>query len=484
MAYTVYKNTTTVLTTIEVGETDDQSCSLTLIGKNVNNYGEYVNQNFVDLLSNFAGTTQPEVPLEGQIWYDSQNKRIYVYEGAGFEPIYGADVQPAEPVAASIGDLWFKDTTDQLYVFDGTSHKLIGPSVSPGLGKFGIEPVPFNVFDFNSSPRQRHTPSLIYSYGRYIGLISTTTFVLEPSTSSVILNEDSTFKIEKGLNIFEDLNVKGDLYINQVNINLLPKKYLSAYYDITRFGSIETLSTETNLRRYNAANSAISNVLGKMFTTNDVERYSLSSEVTVACDFTEMVTATYVTSTVDTGSTVIVLTTTSNISAGAIVQGSDVFPVGTIVEVVSATSVVLNLPTIGTVPAGTPISFNRVTTQPRLFRLESVDPNSNQWKPYEIYTRSLLNWEGTMTVTNTVTSTITVEGIQTGFFAGLQIEFTGGKPQPTIGLTTVSNTVTNLTTTNLELQTQGLGVATSGTEKVIFNAHVIPFIATYTNIVP
>jgi hypothetical protein len=479
MAYTVYKNTTTVLTTIEVGETDDQSCSLTLIGKNVNNYGEYVNQNFVDLLSNFAGTTQPEVPLEGQIWYDSQNKRIYVYEGTGFEPIYGADVQPAEPVAASIGDLWFKDTTDQLYIFDGTSHKLIGPSVSPGLGKFGIEPVPFNVFDFNSGARQ--TPSLIYSYGRYIGLISTTSFLLSPTTSSVLLNENSSYQIQKGLNIFEDINVKGDLYIDQVNINVLPKKYLSAYYDITRFGSTGESSTATNLRRYDTANRAISNVLGKMFTTNDVERYSLNSEVMVACDFTEMVTATSITSIVNTGSTVLVLNTTSNISAGAIVQGSDVFPVGTIVEVVSATSVVLNLPTIGTVPVGTPISFNTVTTQSRLFRLESVDSNSNQWEPYEIYTSSFTGREGNMTVTNTVTSTITVQGTQTGFFTGLQLEFISGVGQPTIGLTTVSNIIVNSsnTTTNLVLQTQGLGVAGS----VTFNAHVIPFIATYTNIV-
>jgi hypothetical protein len=202
----------------------------------------------------------------------------------------------------------------------------------------------------------------------------------------------------------------------------------------------------------------------------------------VACDFTEMVTATYVTSTVDTGSTVLVLTTTSNISAGAIVQGSDVFPVGTIVEVVSATSVVLNLPTIGTVPVGTPISFNTVTTQSRLFRLESVDSNTNQWEPYEAYTISFIGREGNMTVTNTVTSTITVQGTQTGFFTGLQLEFISGVAQPTIGLTTVSNITVNLsnTTTNLVLQTQGIGVAGS----VTFNAHVIPFIATYTNIVP
>jgi hypothetical protein len=48
MAYTVYKNTNTVLTTLEIGEVDSISTCLDLVGKNVNNYGEYINNNFVD----------------------------------------------------------------------------------------------------------------------------------------------------------------------------------------------------------------------------------------------------------------------------------------------------------------------------------------------------------------------------------------------------------------------------------------------------
>lgn len=479
MAYTVYKNTNTVLTTIEVGETDDQSCSLTLVGKNVNNYGEYVNQNFVDLLTNFAGTTQPEVPTEGQLWYDSQNKRIYVYEGTGFEPVYGADVQPVEPGAHSVGDLWFKNSTDQLYVFDGTEHKLVGPAVSPTLGKFGVEPVPFNVFDFNNGQRQQ--PSLLHSYGRYIGLLSTTTFVLEPSTSTVLFSSNENFQIYPGLTIFDDFHVRGKIYKNQIDIDLLPKKNLSAYYDITRYGSTAETSTATNYTRYTSANRDISNILSKMFNTGDPTKYAINSEVMVACDFTKIVTSTFLSSTVSTGISVLPLDDVSNISAGAIVQGSLLFPVGTIVDAVSATSVVLNLPTLGEIPLGTVISFNTVTTEARLFRLESVDSNSNQWEPYEVYTRSFTNRLGTMTVTNPSVSTITVEGTDTGFFAGLQIEFIGGTAQPTAGLTTVTTVSVNLTntTTNLILQTQGTGILGS----VTFNAHPLPFIATYTNIV-
>jgi len=480
MAYTVYKNTNTVLTTIEVGETDDQSCSLTLVGKNVNNYGEYVNQNFVDLLTNFSGTTEPEVPQEGQLWFNSDEKRVYVYEGLRFEPVTGAVVTATTAALSqpSYGDIVFETTSGQMFVYDG-DYNLIGPAVSTNLGKFGVEPVPFNVFDDSSG--QRHSPSLLYSGNRYIGLLSTTTFVLEPSTSTVLLNEDTTFQIYPGLTIFKDLNVKGKIYLDQTDITLLPKTSLSSYYDITRFGSIDTLSTETNSARYTTANRQISNILGKMFTPNDPTRYSIGSEAMVACDFTKMVTSTYIVSSVDTGSIVLSLNTTSDISVGAVVQGSSLFPVGTIVETVSATTVVLNLPTLGTISIGTPVSFNTVTSQARLFRLQPVD-NLNQWYPYEIYTTSFLNRLGNMTVTNSTVSTITVQGTQTGFFTGLHLEFISGEAQPTIGLTTVSNITVNLsnTTTNLVLQTQGLGEAGD----VTFNAHVIPFIATYTNIVP
>jgi hypothetical protein len=286
------------------------------------------------------------------------------------------------------------------------------------------------------------------------------------------------FQIQKGLNIFDDIHVKGDLYINQVNIELLPKKYLSSYYDVTRFGSVETDSTTTNYTRYDTANRQISNMLSKVFTPNNDSRYSVESEVIVACDFTKMVTATNVTSTVTSGSTVVPLTTTSNISAGALVQGSLLLPVGTIVEIVNTASIVLNLPVMGDIPQGTVLSFNTVTTDARLFTLT----NLRQWQPHEIYTRGILGATGSMTVGGPTASTITVNGTQTSFTQGLRIEFVAGStPQPTIGLTTITNIIVNTgtTTTNLVLQTQGLGVAGA----VTFNAHPAAFIATYTNIV-
>ena len=50
MAYIIYNNDNTVLLTLADGEIDTDTTALTLVGKNVNNYGQYVNNNFYYLI--------------------------------------------------------------------------------------------------------------------------------------------------------------------------------------------------------------------------------------------------------------------------------------------------------------------------------------------------------------------------------------------------------------------------------------------------
>ena len=54
MAYNIYNSDGIILLTLSEGEVDDFSTSLNLVGKNSNNYGQYVNNNLVYLLTNFA----------------------------------------------------------------------------------------------------------------------------------------------------------------------------------------------------------------------------------------------------------------------------------------------------------------------------------------------------------------------------------------------------------------------------------------------
>jgi hypothetical protein len=76
MSYIINKTDGTTLVTLDPGVLD-QSTSLYLIGKNYPNYGELQQENFVRLLENFANTTEPNAPLVGQLWYDTDAKNQF-----------------------------------------------------------------------------------------------------------------------------------------------------------------------------------------------------------------------------------------------------------------------------------------------------------------------------------------------------------------------------------------------------------------------
>lgn len=60
--------------------TIETSTSLKLVGKNYNRFGEYLNENLLHLLENFAATTAPDNPTEGQLWYDTSESYLKIYE--------------------------------------------------------------------------------------------------------------------------------------------------------------------------------------------------------------------------------------------------------------------------------------------------------------------------------------------------------------------------------------------------------------------
>lgn len=66
--------------TINAGTTNSSVSSLTFIGSNATSFGNILNQNSLDLLVNFAGTTSPTTPLVGQTWFDSGNNVLRFYD--------------------------------------------------------------------------------------------------------------------------------------------------------------------------------------------------------------------------------------------------------------------------------------------------------------------------------------------------------------------------------------------------------------------
>ena len=291
MAYTIYNTDGTVLSTIAVGDVDTFSTSLDLIGKNVNNYGEYYNTNLVRLLTSFAApeNEEPRSPQTGQLWFNKTSKRLTVYDGSSFQPTYGSHVSGTAPITTSTGDFWYDTVNSQLKVWDGNSYNLVGPSTSGLLGQFGILPPPGPIRD-GVAPNPVKV-SLINSYGEYAGLIAERSFNMTASSSTVYLAgtqyAGQPRSIRKGVTLLQDLEVLGRLYIKGEEV--LAPITLSAYFNITPYGTYTapmttssfSLTTNSNLIAYNAANYAISNSLAKMFDTRSTPRNTRASVICV-----------------------------------------------------------------------------------------------------------------------------------------------------------------------------------------------------------
>jgi hypothetical protein len=140
MAYTVNKtnslsvpNSYTVEDSVINTQTD-----ISLIGKGYAGYGEAIAENFVQLLENFSNTTAPTKPILGQLWWDSTNSRLKVYNGTEFVPAgSNAPYVSTAPDAMVSGDIWIDSDTDQQYFYNGTVSVLVGP-VSPTGTKSGF----------------------------------------------------------------------------------------------------------------------------------------------------------------------------------------------------------------------------------------------------------------------------------------------------------------------------------------------------------
>jgi len=139
MAYQINKTDGTIVATVADGQVDTLSTDLTLIGKNYSGFGEALNEDLVKLLENFASTSTPTHPIRGQIWFDTSENKLKVYNGISFVPVSSATISNTQPDTLAIGDLWFDNTAAQLYFFDGTSPILLGPAYSSTQGLSGLK---------------------------------------------------------------------------------------------------------------------------------------------------------------------------------------------------------------------------------------------------------------------------------------------------------------------------------------------------------
>jgi hypothetical protein len=110
---------------------------LTLIGKNYAGYGIFLNENYIKLLENFYNSSAPTAPLAGQLWYDSTNALLKVYNGSIWKPISSSASGTSQPASPVTGDLWYDSANAQLKVWSGSAFITVGPSYTTTSGTSG-----------------------------------------------------------------------------------------------------------------------------------------------------------------------------------------------------------------------------------------------------------------------------------------------------------------------------------------------------------
>ncbi len=121
MAYTVSNTDGSRTITVADGTFDTTTYSVTLIGKNITNYGEVFVQNSIRHLENFASATAPSVasPLVGQVWYDKTGKVLRVYKSAteGWVRVSPVVSETAPTDGLSDGAMYFDTSDNKLKVY-------------------------------------------------------------------------------------------------------------------------------------------------------------------------------------------------------------------------------------------------------------------------------------------------------------------------------------------------------------------------------
>ena len=178
MAYTINLTDGSLFATIADG-TINTSSSMVLVGKNYAGYGEFLDENFVHLLENNANTTAPSAPLTGQLWWDTTNNVMKVYNGTIFKVISASTASASQPTSNVAGDLWFDTVNQQLKVYNGSSFTLVGPASSSGQGTSGA-----NVTTLTDNLAADHVVIQLYVSNTIVGIVSKdATFTPVPAIS-------------------------------------------------------------------------------------------------------------------------------------------------------------------------------------------------------------------------------------------------------------------------------------------------------------
>ena len=152
MSYSVTKTDGTVVATVQDTK-QDTTTDLILLGKNYRGYGTIIADNFVHLLENFSYTSAPAKPLKGQIYYNTTERRLYVYNDStvGWKALAKVESSASQPSNVLTGEMWWDTVNKQLKAYDGSAFVTVGPATPTGFGTSGQ--IVENVQDIGYNPK-------------------------------------------------------------------------------------------------------------------------------------------------------------------------------------------------------------------------------------------------------------------------------------------------------------------------------------------
>jgi hypothetical protein len=203
MAYIINKTDGSELTELLDKTIDQTSTDLTLVGKNTSNYGELLNENFIKLLENFASSTPPNFPIRGQIWYDSNENRLKIYDGTQFKTSGGPIIASSRPTTLVQGDIWINNASNQMFFYDGQDTVLAGPLYTAEQGISGPEVV--SVSDVSGNLR---SIVKLWAGQSLLGIFSKDEFTPSTRDALDLTSEGFTGVIRKGFTQANDSQIK------------------------------------------------------------------------------------------------------------------------------------------------------------------------------------------------------------------------------------------------------------------------------------
>lgn len=242
MSYNLNKTDGSLLVELVDGRLDTSTTNLALIGKNYQGFGEVLNENFIKLLESFANTAPPAKPIRGQVWYDTAEGRLKVYDGATFKSTDSTIFSSTQPTNLTQGDIWIDGTNNQMYFWDGTQLVLVGPDYSKTQARSGNE-----VSTVKDSTGQNRIIVKFYVGGSLVGIYSRVAFTPFPLISG-FLDLKVGFNISSSFNDFTWYGkaLSAESLIDNLGNTYTKDNFLSATENDTTTGKL-TISNNSGI---------------------------------------------------------------------------------------------------------------------------------------------------------------------------------------------------------------------------------------------